>query len=107
MNEQNTTAPATNEAGEFIPPPIQGYRTLSPENVDLINEVKAHAEQTRALLSRVEHFAINRSEAEKASPDYVPHSVVTEPMRWASIARTDLQQGYMALIRAIAQPTTF
>jgi hypothetical protein len=27
--------------------------------------------------------------------------------RWASIARTDLQTGFMALIRAVAKPETF
>lgn len=110
MTEDTTqpAAPATNDAGEFIPPPIQGYRALSPETVALINEVKAHAEQTRTLLSRVEHFCLDRNEVEKQTTlDYVPHTAVTEPMRWTSIARTDLQQGYMALIRAIAAPTTF
>lgn len=109
MTEDTTqpAAPATNDAGEFIPPPIQGYRALSPETVALINEVKAHAEQTRELLSRVEHFCIDREHVEQERPDYVPHTTVAEPMRWASIARTDLQQGYMALIRAIAAPTTF
>ncbi|HSX85400.1 MAG TPA: hypothetical protein VLE50_08320, partial [Cellvibrio sp.] len=30
-----------------------------------------------------------------------------EPMRWLSIGKTDVQTGIMALIRAIAQPTTF
>ncbi|MFW9602504.1 MAG: hypothetical protein ACMV1B_09305 [Prevotella sp.] len=27
--------------------------------------------------------------------------------RWASIGQTDLQKGFMSLIRAVAQPTTF
>jgi len=27
--------------------------------------------------------------------------------RWASIGATDLQTGFMALVRAIAKPTTF
>lgn len=27
--------------------------------------------------------------------------------RWSSIARTQLQQGFMALIRSIAKPETF
>jgi hypothetical protein len=27
--------------------------------------------------------------------------------RWLSIAQTDLQKGFMALVRSIARPTTF
>ena len=27
--------------------------------------------------------------------------------RWSSIAQTDLQKGFMALVRSIARPTTF
>ena len=27
-----------------------------------------------------------------------------EPMRWAAIAKTDIQTGIMALVRAVAQP---
>ena len=27
--------------------------------------------------------------------------------RWVSVGATDLQQGFMALVRSIAQPTTF
>lgn len=30
-----------------------------------------------------------------------------QPGRWLSIARTDLQTGIMALVRAVAQPTSF
>lgn len=31
----------------------------------------------------------------------------SEPLRWLAIGRTDLQTGLMALIRAVAKPTTF
>ena len=31
----------------------------------------------------------------------------TSDPRWAAIAKTDLQKGFMALTRAVAQPTTF
>ena len=27
--------------------------------------------------------------------------------RWVAIAKTDLQKGFMAAVRAVAQPTTF
>jgi hypothetical protein len=30
---------------------------------------------------------------------------IAEPLRWAAIAKTDIQTGFMALVRAVAQPT--
>jgi hypothetical protein len=80
---------------------ISGYRDLSAEEIALMNEIKEHAEHTRALVTRVQHF-IN----EQPDPE-VPHSQVTNPFRWTSLAQTDLQVGFMKLVRAVAQPTTF
>lgn len=85
---------------------IKGYRDLTAEEIALMNEVKAHAEQTRDLVSRVERYLVAQDEARK--PDgYVPHTTVTHPLRWLAEARTDLQKGFMSLVRSIAQPTTF
>ncbi len=81
---------------------ITGYRDLSQEEIDLMNEVKAHAEQTRHLLNRVDQ--VIQSQAE--TPDN-PHTSTTTPARWLSEGRTDLQKGFMCVTRAIAQPTTF
>lgn len=79
---------------------IKGYRTLPPEDIALINEIKDHAIQTAILWEKVRSH-VTRS---KHVPGTVPD---TEPARWAAIARTDLQQGYMALTRAVAQPAGF
>ncbi|WP_338665004.1 hypothetical protein VQH23_07465 [Pararoseomonas sp. SCSIO 73927] len=68
-------------------PPISGYRQLSPEEVEQINKVKALANQVGELVDQVR--------ASGADP------------RWASIAATELQQGFMALNRSIAKPTGF
>ncbi|MEY5099619.1 MAG: hypothetical protein RJA36_2338, partial [Pseudomonadota bacterium] len=38
---------------------------------------------------------------------HAPHSQVTNPARWAALAQTELQTGYMMLVRAVAQPSTF
>lgn len=76
------------EQPEFIKPAITGYRKLSAEELDLINLAKAHAE-TLGLF--VEHLK----------------SVSTLDQRWVAEGKTDLQKGFMSLVRAIAQPTTF
>lgn len=68
--------------------PITGYRQLDATELAQINELKALAETVGAAVEKV-----------RAIPG-VDH-------RWAAEGRTDLQKGFMSLIRAIAQPTTF
>jgi ferritin-like metal-binding protein YciE len=77
---------------------ISGYRDLSQEEIDLMNDVKAHAEETRHLISRIEQVLLTQEDN---------HTNTTSPMRWLAEGRTDLQKGYMCLVRSVAQPTTF
>lgn len=70
---------------------ITGYRDLSEQEIALMNEGKALAEQCRAFLEKIDQGNI----------------VPPVDKRWLSISRTHLQEGFMAVIRAIAQPTTF
>lgn len=67
---------------------IKGYRDLSQEEIDLMNECKNLAEKVGELVNKIEQSA----DSDK---------------RWASIAKTDLQKGFMSLIRSVAQPSTF
>lgn len=78
---------------------ILGYRDLSDAEKDLINEVKAHAEKTRELTERI------RSTLLEGSPGQM--SLPAEAGRWLSIGVTDLQKGFMSVIRSIARPSTF
>jgi len=67
---------------------ISGYRELSEAEIDQMNAVKAKAAEVGALIDSL---------SVSAGLD----------QRWVGIARTHLQQGFMAAVRAIAQPTTF
>lgn len=67
---------------------IKGYRDLSQAEIDLMNEIKVLAESTRVLTEKV-----------MSTPD--------TDKRWAAIGITDLQKGFMALVRSVAKPTTF
>lgn len=67
---------------------ITGYRELSQEEIDLMNEVKAKGAELGELVDRL-----------KAQPE--------TDKRWVSIGATDLQTGLMALTRSIAKPTSF
>lgn len=77
---------------------ITGYRDLTETEIALMNEVKAKAEEVGQLVAKL------RSGGAMADAGY--NTVSVDP-RWVSIGATDLQTGFMALARAIAQPTTF
>lgn len=67
---------------------IKGYRDLSQEEIDLMNEAKELAQKCGELSDKL-------------------RSIKSIDQRWLSIGVTDLQKGFMSLIRSIAQPTTF
>jgi hypothetical protein len=67
---------------------IKGYRELSEDEIAIINKIKGVAESIGQIVDTID----STEDADK---------------RWVAIARTDLQTGFMALIRSIAQPTTF
>ena len=67
---------------------IKGYRDLTQEEIDLMNEGKALAEKVREFTDKL-----------KAAPE--------TDKRWVATGITDLQKGFMSVIRGIARPTTF
>lgn len=67
---------------------IKGYRDLSQQEIDLMNEGKALAEQVGLYIDKLQ--ALNSTDK-----------------RWVATGKTDLQKGFMSAIRSIAQPTTF
>ena len=87
----------------FIQPKITGYRQLSETEVALMNEGKALAEQCGEYVARLRtHADVTRT---RTNDD--PHVLPALDQRWISIGATDLQRGFMCVIRGIAQPTTF
>jgi len=67
---------------------ITGYRDLSQAEIDGMNESKQLAQQVGQFIEKLQ-------------------AIPSIDKRWLSIATTDLQKGFMSLVRAIAQPTTF
>lgn len=67
---------------------IKGYRDLSQAEVDLMNKLKEVAVSVGEWVDIV----LDDPDTDK---------------RWANIAKTDLQKGFMSLIRAVAKPETF
>lgn len=66
----------------------KGYRELTADEVSLINDIKTIGDKVGDMVK-------NASEDSLAD------------QRWVSIARTHLQQGFMALVRSVAKPTSF
>jgi hypothetical protein len=67
---------------------IKGYRELNQSELVAINRMKDIAEDIGAMLEELEACeGIDK--------------------RWLAIGKTDLQKGFMAVVRSIAQPTTF
>jgi hypothetical protein len=67
---------------------ITGYRDLSQEEIDLMNEAKNLSVKVGELVDKLQ-----------AMGDL--------DQRWVATGKTDLQKGFMSIIRGIAQPTTF
>ena len=90
----------------MIQPKVTGYRQLTEAEVALMNEGKALAEQVGAYIAKLRsHPSVGFLSASPAAVEN--HGLVPLDQRWISIGATDLQQGFMAVIRGIAQPTTF
>lgn len=72
---------------------IKGYRDLSEAEINLMNRAKELAEEVGEFAQDVE--------------DATKNGNLGCDLRWLNIGRTDLQKGFMSLIRSIARPTTF
>lgn len=85
---------------------ISGYRDLSQAEIDLMNRIKAYEAEALQLVRDV-LTQLGTHNANIGSDTEEPMRFANaEPYRWAAIARTDLQTGFMALVRAVAQPVT-
>ena len=67
---------------------IKGYRELTVSEISVMNDIKAQGEILGALIATL-----------KQMPEV--------DQRWVSVGATDFQTGLMALVRAVAKPTTF
>lgn len=62
---------------------IKGYRQLSEDEILLINDIKSKEKQLIEFIDSLE-MDVDR--------------------RWLAIAKTHIEQGFMALVRSIARP---
>lgn len=83
---------------------ITGYRELTQEEIDLMNEIKALGISLEAIIIRVNtHITKERQNAPKAN---IRMDNAT-PERFLALAKTEFQTGLMYATRAVAQPEFF
>jgi len=72
----------------YMPPPVKGYKGLAQWQLDLMNNVKGMGQVLGDTVDQL-----------RSNPDV--------DQRWVSVGTTQLQQGLMALTRAVAKPEFF
>lgn len=80
---------------------IKGYRDLSQEEINLMNKIKEKAEELKVLIEEADDtlFALKDPVINQDGLDDV--------QRYLELARTNLQQGFMWFVRAVARPESF
>ncbi len=91
----------------MIQPKVTGYRQLSEAEVELMNEGKALAVACGEYIAKLRAYVPENMSGPKGGDEAAFRPGATLDQRWISIGATDLQTGFMAVIRGIAQPTTF
>lgn len=91
----------------FTQPKITGYRQLTADEVALMNEGKALAEQCGAYIAKLRAYVPPNMSGPEGGETEAFRPGATLDQRWISLGTTQLQLGFMAVIRGIAQPTTF
>lgn len=71
--------------------PVAGYRPQTDEAVDLVNENKELEERVLRQMDAI------RALVNEGEPDLID-------LRWFAIARTHIEEGFMALNRSIFKP---
>lgn len=103
---------------------IAGYRDLTQPELDLINRIKAKGKELGALCDELQRLAPQRGAHQELVTSTgaaiqqqcledgtivtrsADGSQFTDP-RWIAIGATHLQQGLMAITRAVARPDGF
>lgn len=81
---------------------IKGYRDLSQEEIDLMNEIKGKGEELGELFTKLEQV-FDRSE--DASP--LSEAQAFQRQQCISQSEVNLKQGIMWLVRSVALPESF
>jgi len=85
---------------------ITGYRDLNKDEIREMNDIKELGNTVGNLINNIAIASSKLVEENVKDPDKFKHEL-QQSQRWINIARTHMQQGFMALTRAIARPESF
>lgn len=89
---------------------IKGYRDLSQEEIELMNEIKEKGQELQSLIIEIEQLR-EVELAQVLDPNSnacdLSKEQIHESMRCMNIAKKDLQTGVMWLTRSVALPNSF
>jgi hypothetical protein len=80
---------------------IKGYRDLSQTEIDLMNKIKAKAEELKILIDEADTALYELKDPA------INQDGLDDVQRYLELARTNLQQGFMWFVRAVARPQSF
>ena len=80
---------------------IKGYRDLSQTEINLMNKIKEKAEELKLLIDEADN-TLNQLKDPVINQDGLD-----DVQRYLELARTNLQQGFMWFVRAVARPQSF
>lgn len=85
---------------------IKGYRELSQAEIDLMNEIKTKGVELGELVVKLQGHLLDQRRGPLDQAD-IQHFMDAEPEVWLCRGEQHLQEGLMALTRAVAQPEFF
>lgn len=87
---------------------IKGYRELTADEIQLMNEIKSAGQVLDALCDKLyAHIQAETVKAIEAGGDEFVEFDNANPMIWLYDGRSTLQKGCMFLTRAVARPGFF
>ena len=85
---------------------ISSYRDLSAEEIALINKIKAAERELLCLIEEVQEHITGQVQAYSMVNDTeaILRVHATNAYEWHAKAKSEIETGFMALVRSVAQP---
>lgn len=84
---------------------ISGYRDLNQEEIDLMNEIKQMEARVLVLVNKCKKkIAQQYNNADNPDSLEAIRAELSRAIEWANTGHTELEKGFMALVRSVAQP---
>lgn len=85
---------------------ISGYRELTETEIELMNKIKEKEREVLKLIKQVHEYnkAVVAYALDNPGTEEAKDIMDAESMRWCVTAKTDIEKGFMCLVRSVARP---